>query len=142
MSAVEITVAERWIYSVLAADGALTAAAPGGIHSELAPAGTAYPFVVFQWMGADDVYGTGATRIMVRPLYLVKAVGTGTSKIALETAARRVDALLHQKSNITLATGEVLASHREAPFSLATLENGIQYRHLGGLYRLYIQQGA
>jgi hypothetical protein len=35
--------------------------------------------------------------------------------------------------------GSIIASYRESIFRLPEAQNGVQYRHLGGQYRLLVQ---
>ena len=52
--------------------------------------------------------------------------------------ADRIDELLHGVRG-SIPGLSVLSCVREAPVAYAEIENGIQYRHLGGLYRLQVR---
>ncbi len=133
----ETLVAESWLYTVLAADAALAAVVGNRIYGYLAPATAAMPYVVYQQQAAHDVRGTGPTRIMAAMLYVVKVIAeTNTFTGSLETAANRIDAVLQAASG-TNVRGNVVACVREQPFSLVESTADGQYRHLGGIYRLW-----
>lgn len=145
MSAVglELEVADRWLFDVLTADPDLAALItdPGDdgprVFSEVAPASAAYPFVVFAHQASTDVAGVGPYRIGTEATYVVKAVGEGQSYAPLRPVAARIDALL-QGAGGAVIDGEVWAAQRTAPVRYPEITpNGDQYRHLGGLYRLW-----
>lgn len=125
--------AERWLYTTLNGDTTLMALVTG-VYSEAAPETATYPFVVFRRGLAADVMGVGTVRIMSHLPYTVVVVGRCETFSTLETAANRVDTLLHAKYS-----GSMLACVRVAPYSDAGLEGGIEYRQLGGEYRLTVQ---
>ena len=132
----ETLVAEQWLYSVLAADSQLAAIVGTRIYAYVAPQGATMPFVVYQNQAGRDVRGVGPLRLMANMLYVVKVVAQTNTFGTLETAANRIDAVLQAASGSNVR-GTVIACVREQPFSLVeSLETG-QYRHLGGIYRLW-----
>jgi hypothetical protein len=136
----EIVTAERWLYSKLGADTALLALCPGGVHTWPVPAGVALPYVLYQMQSAFDVRGTGPTRIGISGVWLVRVVGETLSFGGnLQSAADRIDALLQAKAS-AVTGGNVWACVRVQPFELVeTGSSGRQFRHLGGMYRLWAQ---
>lgn len=134
----ETLVAEQWLHSVLSGDTALSTAVGGRIYGYLAPAGAAFPFVVYQNQAGRDVMGTGPTRIMANLLYIIKVIGETKSFGTIEAAANRIDAVLHAASGSNVR-GTVIACVRERPFSLVESSPSGEYRHLGGIYRLFAQ---
>lgn len=141
---IETVRVEQWLEGVLTGDAALTS--PLGKHpdtqqcvySYLAPSGAKYPLVIYSYQGGHDVRGVGPGRIMVSALYQVKVVGQGTSFVSLRPIADRLDALLQAASG-TVVDGAVLMCTREQPLAYVETANGIQYRHLGGLWRIIAQ---
>jgi hypothetical protein len=132
----ETLVAEQWLYTVLSGDTALAAVVGTRIYAYIAPEGAAMPYVVYQNQAGRDVRGVGPLRIMANLLYVVKVIGATNSFGTLEVAANRIDAVLQAASG-TNVRGTVIACVREQPFALVeSLESG-QYRHLGGIYRLW-----
>jgi multidrug efflux pump subunit AcrA (membrane-fusion protein) len=55
-----------------------------------------------------------------------------------EDIAKRIDAVLHAASGSNV-DGVIIACTRLRPFQLTELTDGVQYRHLGGFYRLLAQ---
>lgn len=134
----ETLVAESWLYSVLTGDAGLNTVVGGRVYSYVAPQGAAMPFVIYQQQGAHDVAGVGPVRIMASMLYTVKVVGEGASFAAIEAAANRIDAVLQAASGSNVR-GVVVSCVRESPFSLVESTPQGQFRHLGGIYRVYAQ---
>jgi hypothetical protein len=139
-----IPLAEQWLQEVLAGDTGLVALLPKypganpSIYGYVAPDNAPYPVVIYSYHSGSDVYGSGTARIMSHLVYQVKAVGEGASFSTLGPIADRIDELLH--GALGGVTGlSVLSCIREAPVAYAEIENGIQYRHLGGLYRLQVR---
>lgn len=142
----ELSRVETWLFGVLAADAPLTALIGGAgnqrIYGEVAPQDSTWPCVVYQFQGGHDVGGgTGAShRIMVDGLWLVKAIMPSKSFAGLVPIVDRVDTVLRASSGGAAgADGVVFASVREQPFRLVELDEGVTYRHLGGLYRIWTQ---
>ncbi len=106
-----------------------------GVFSEVIPQDQALPAIRFSDQAPADVNTFNANRVVATGLYLVAVVARGTSYGPLATAADRLDFLLHKKSG-TLAPLSVIQSWRDGAFRLAETEGDIQYRHLGGYYRV------
>lgn len=86
-------------WNLLRADATLTAllpAGPNGVHRQLAPLGTARPFLVLDILSAIDFpQAIGGARYWQDTLLLTKACGQGTNQWAtLRTIQDRIDALL------------------------------------------------
>ncbi len=132
--------AEAWLYGLLTADTELSALVDSRVYSGAAPQGAALPYVVISHQSGRDVLGVGTTRIMSHLIYLVKAVGQGQSYVSLEPIADCIDAALHGASGsvagVDGAGAELLACTRAMTVAYAEIDEGIQYRHLGGLYEL------
>jgi hypothetical protein len=138
MSVIEtVDVIEPWMYQRLAADAALTALVAGRVVSTMAGRNMQSPYVVFDLNSPRDIRGIGTGRIMVDCLYVAKAVGKTDSWDDLAPIAARVDELLDGASGEVVA-GHVLGVARERVVQYAEVDdNGNQYRHLGGMYRLW-----
>lgn len=129
----EPMIGDTWLFERLTSDPVLAAA---GVFADLAPRDREPPYVVFSLLSATDVNGLGARRIMANALYTVRAVAVGESYP--DDLARRIDAALHGQRG-TAADGQVLGCVREQALRYTALNDGIQERHLGGIYRLFIQ---
>lgn len=130
---------EQWLYSTLSGDAALTVLVGTRIYSETAPPSTSSPLLVYSMQSAHDVAGASAQRIMIDGLWLIKAVTTGASYSPLTPIMDRVDALLHRSDGGTAGTAIVFTSVREYPVRYHEITDGVGYRHLGGVYRIWAQ---
>jgi hypothetical protein len=132
--------ARAWIYTTLANDATLQARIGQRVYHGVAPAGTPFPYVVFQMLsGGNDLMVLGGARVWADPLYLIKAVDKGSSTGNIEPVADRIDALLHAKSG-TVTNGVIWSAIRERPHEQPELTDGVMYQNLGGEYRLLASQ--
>jgi len=128
--------AERWLVATLANDATLTGLGITGVYVDVAPESASFPCIVIGQQTARDVMVVGAYRIFENLLFLVRAVGQTQSYAALASAASRIDALLHRQSG-SGADGTTWGCVREQSFRLAEVQSGVQYRHSGGVFRLF-----
>lgn len=136
----ELHTAATFLYATLSADVTLAALVPGGIHDSHAPLASDADqepdaVVVFSYQSGQDVMVTDGERILVRPLYLVRAIAPGNAYPTLASA--RLDYLLQDSGAGGGGTG-VVSCVREAPFRLAEVDGDSHWRHAGGLYRLHV----
>lgn len=131
--------ADRWIVARLKNDATLMGLVTNVYQWPVPPEAT-LPYVLFQEQTPVDIRPTGKYRIGVRAQYLIRVVAEATGwGGALEQAAERLDALLDAQAGPAPDGGHVWACVREYPFRLVEPTERGQYRHLGGLYRLYVQ---
>ena len=137
----ETWTADSWLYGVLAGDTQLMTLATGGVYGHNNPIRPTFPYILFQLQAAAaDVMGVGPARIMTPLLYLVRGINEGnTFGGNLKSIADRIDALL-QANHGTVTGGVVVGCVRERPFVLPEVAgDGRQFRHMGGLYRIWVQ---
>lgn len=135
---VEVTRVDQWLYETLSGDPTLSALVGGRIYSYLAPPTAALPFVLFAHQAGRDVRIVGGRRVLVDMVYQVKAVGSGGSFQPLKSIADRLDALLQGASG-SVVDGVVYMCVREQPLAYVEVEKGVEYRHLGGFWRIIAQ---
>ena len=133
------TRAERWIWLQLTSDPTISGIVGTRVYANVAPKSvTTYPLIVFQPLGSgNDLFGNEATVIWSRLVYLVKAIGTGSSATALQTLVDRMHTVLHAQREAT-ADARIDYCIRRRPFRMATQEGDAQYQHLGGEYELAV----
>lgn len=138
----ETTLTARWLSALLKADngaGGVATLATGGIRDTRAGRNATYPLVIFRFQGGSDLNAQGGDRrVWVNGLWAVYAVTREASDAAIEPIAARLDTLLHGKS-AAVTGGLVLACVRQSPLMLPSLEDGVEARALGGVYRIYSQ---
>lgn len=141
--AIENAYAAQWLYETLDGDATLMGLLGSGerIHEQPAAQESAFPFVTFQLQSDVDIMTADTrNRIMSDQLWLVRATDATASFATLKTIANRIDVLL-QNANGSADGATVFHCSREESFRLTEIDNGKQYRHLGGIYRIIIQKG-
>lgn len=132
----EALTVDRWLYAKLTADATLMSKVTA-VHSYPIPDNATLPYVLMQEQSVSDIRGVGPYRIGVSGLWLVRvvarAVGWGGN---LEAAADRIDAVLQAASG-SVTGGVVWACVRERPFRLVETTQSGQFRHCGGVYRIW-----
>ena len=97
------------------------------------------PCIVFQPQAPlMDTNGQAGVRIMSIGLYIVRAIVPGSSFIPARPIANRIDTLLQLARGSTI-DGDVYAMVREEPYRMAEDLNGQSFRHLGGVYRVFVR---
>lgn len=134
----ETLVADTWLANTLTNDAQLMGEV-NGVYSSEAPQGAPMPYVIFEWMGGTDVTFVNGIRVWHSGVWVVKAVDETTTFADLQTAAERLEALLHRQSGNN-SGGTVFTATREAPFRSAySDDSGKSYRELGGRFRIEVQ---
>ena len=128
-----------WIKSEALTDSLLVAAAIGGIRQGLAPLGVVDPFMTYNRQAGIDINTVNQVRIYASILMQIKMVGPSSAYETLEAGALRIDALFSNRRNVGLSgSSGVLSCYREqeVAYEDPKLINGVQWSHLGGLYRI------
>lgn len=133
----ETIVADTWLYTTLTGDAALMAEVTG-VHSTQASQDAELPYVMFEWLAGTDVTYVNGIRVWHSGVWVVKAVDDTSSWTDLQTAAERIDTLLHRQGG-SPSGGTVFTSTREAPFRASYSDEGVHYRELGGRFRIEVQ---
>lgn len=147
----ELEVASAWIYATLSGDADLVellaprAGAAESIYPDVLPQGAAAPAVLYG-LNTDTMVGgqhVGTTPMMSNMLVMVKGITQAESYAGTPRAiARRIDQLL-QGATGTVAVGEleglIFGCTRVGTIAYPETDAGIQWRHRGAMYRLYVQ---
>lgn len=128
----------QWLYERLTADTQLMAVVTG-VFELPAKQGSVYPLVAFNMLSAVDVVTADINnRIMSNQLWVVRGIVDDVSFTVAKTIAKRIDAVLQGASGA--ADGATIySSQREESFRLIEDDNGKQFRHSGGIYRIQAQ---
>lgn len=140
--AIELLRGYDFIYAALAGDATLTPIVGTRIFPEVAPQGTPYPFIVYQYLGGADLVVLGGVRVETNGVYLVKAVAETRSYTPLRVMADRIDTLLHRRKGAAGVDGQVFSCVREAVDPLPPEYDASQnreFRSIAARYRLAIQ---
>jgi hypothetical protein len=139
MSVTEIAIGLSWITATLKADAQWLALSPGGVRRGVAPIGTAYPVTIIAFQSGLDVIYANAVRSSSNVLYQIRASGPSDNSQAVLNLASRIDDLFGRARG-SVAGGIVLSCYRESPLAYDDNTAGVQYMHVGGLYRIRTQK--
>jgi len=131
----------QWIQTTCTGDGALMAAATGGVVQGFANIGTNPPYVSFGQQAGSDVLTATAVRLWARLIMQIVAIGPNSNYVALVTIANRLDALFGRVGPVALSPGVMLSCNRDIPIALEEpkLINGAAWSRLGGLFTIQLQ---
>lgn len=136
-----VDLVEPWLYATLSGDSTL-AGLVAAVSGTLSATPLPLPFVSFAMQSSLDVTGFSGDRISTDDLYQVKATGLGSSWDEVRPIARRIDALLHRPNMVVGVAGGSLSCIRERTLQYPEVSDGLEYRHLGGIYRIRASAGA
>lgn len=123
--------------AVAASLNAINAGLSGRVFLDYAPKGTAWPVVIFQCQDPPrDVRGVGTSSVMIDTLYIVKTVAQVDEYAPLAPIASVLHAAMTTSTGDAVGDGLVLTSVRNDQFSMVEVDEGIQFRHLGGVFRI------
>jgi hypothetical protein len=135
----DIWVRER-IQTVAADLNAVAEGLSGRVYQDFAPKSAQWPVIIYQCQDPPrDVRGVGVSSVMVDTLYLVKAVAQGENYDDLAPIAKALHGAMTTSTGSAVGDGSVLTSVREDQFSMVEIDEGEQFRHLGGVYRIQAQ---
>ena len=135
-----IAIAKMWIYQQVTADPVITAYVPPDRITDDVTQATAYP--ILQYTSVDPVpisRGIGGAILGADGLYLVKLILASKSNTPALPAYNQIKARLHNGFGQT-SQGIVLSSQLEQEINYGELVSGVQYRHLGAIFRIYTQE--
>lgn len=132
-----IDLVEPWIYGQLQDSALLTLI--GGldhISGTLSVDELPTPYVTFLMQSSRDVQGNAGQIISTDNLYMVKAVAATASWDDVSPIATILTGLFHLPNTVVNVTGGSLTSTRENIIQYPEITEGVQYRHLGAVYRI------
>jgi hypothetical protein len=135
----ETTGALGWIAAQIAADATITSLSGyGGLWENIAPPSAPAPYIIAQLMSSTDVKTENGHRILSSQLWTLKGVAPAASYAALQTIAIELDALFGDIRQAGNANVVVSASVREQEVNYSEMYGLIQWRHVGGIFRLEV----
>jgi hypothetical protein len=132
-----IDLVEPWIYGQLMDDDLLMLL--GGVDhvsGTLAVAELPTPYVTFLMQSSRDIQGNAGQIISTDNLYVVKVVGATASWDDISPVATILASLFHLPHTVIDVPGGSMTSTRENIIQYPEITEGVQYRHLGAVYRI------
>lgn len=132
-----VRLAEEWLYSTLKNDATLSGLVSGRVIGGVGNVGTlTLPAAAWDFVASRDITSQdGLIVIDTITQYDVVGVGVGASWSTLTPIAERIQVLINGKAH-TFAGGESLTCVRERIVQRIEEVAGVQYRYLGGTYRI------
>jgi hypothetical protein len=135
----ELARVEQWMYTTLAADTTVSSIVGTRIYADEAPQQAAYPMVLFAHIGNVDIIRTGGNGRMAKVIYLVRAVGLGSSTAGnLKTVADRFDPLLLVQ-NVTVDGVRIAYVQHDQHHIRKDSESGVPVSYIGSYYLVFTQ---
>lgn len=138
----EIEQAKAWIYAALSGNAEIAAVVSTRIFSDYVPeppANRTYPYILYEYLGGNDVQGLGTARQGSSALFQIRVVTDGRPVTASRKVDKRIDDVLritvYQPSGEFYFTAEREQSVNRPETDAAT---GKRYHNLGGLFRVWI----
>lgn len=132
----EIILVYEWLYTILSANSTITSTVSTRIYDGVAPQGTSFPYIVFNWQGGVDKSAVGSLRVFTNGLFQVKVITNEETYTTISPVADKIDQLLHRAKGVVSSNN--IESSREFPLAIIEKKDGLQYRHMGGIYRIFI----
>lgn len=133
------TRAARWLFGTLTT---VPIAGVVGVYEDAAPEGATDSddiWIEFEAQApGSDLSEVGEQRIWTEFAFSVRAIARGRDSIALEAIADEIDNRLHRASG-TVSGGQIISSVRMQEDPASWLQQGVEYRALGGIYNLIVQ---
>lgn len=129
-------IVEPWLFATLTEDATLVALVGGRISGTLSATPLKPPYVTFLLQSSRDVKGVGGAQISTDNLYMVKGVAQTSSWNDLNPIAERINYLINRPGSTMTGAQGSLTCVREFILQEPEVEDGVQYRHLGGVYRI------
>jgi hypothetical protein len=131
-----VDIVDPWLYSTLANDPQITAAVAKRISNGGALGPTATPFITWDMNSSRDILAHDGSVIFNESLFEIKVVGQGGSFAPVAPIGKRMDFLLGAATNVEVPGKGWVSSRRDRVIRYVELDDNVQYRHLGAIYRI------
>jgi hypothetical protein len=132
-----VDIVEKWLWDTISNDSILISLVPvDSIAGTLAPDLMDPPYVAWLCQSAIDIKGNAGQTISVDTLYEVKTVAQSSSWNEVTPIARRLKEMLHRPGEVITTPDGSLSCVHDRIIQYPEVDGGVQYRHLGGIYRI------
>lgn len=138
MTAIEtVEIVEPWLYAKMTGDSALVSLVTlDGISGTLSVETLPLPYATFLNQSTRDIGVVDGGRITTDNLYMIKAVAKTGSWSDVLPIARRINALFDLPGQVITLSNGSLSCYKERTVQYPEVDEGLQYRHLGGIFRI------
>ena len=128
---------DPWLYSTFSGDSTLAAVIGTRIINTLSAQKFATPYVAWDVASTRSIRGVGGTLLDTDSLVNIKAVTNESGFGQAAAIAARIRALIDKVAvTITLPFPASLTCYWDTEIRYAEPVEGVEYRHLGGAYRI------
>ncbi len=130
-----VDIVDPWLFATLKGDATINAAVGGRITNGGALGPEATPFITWYMNASRDIQTAQGHSLWNESLFEVKVVGQGGSFAPIASIAARMNDLLVATTNVQTTRG-VITCRRDRVIRYVELDDNVQYRHLGAIYRI------
>lgn len=131
-----VEIIDPWLYTTFSGDAEITSYVGTRITNGAALGPTATPFITWEMNSSRDIQKADGDTLWNESLFLVKVIGQGGSYEPITPIAKRMNALLDMVTNAPGPAGGFLTIRRDRLIRYVELDDNIQYRHLGAIWRI------
>lgn len=132
-----VDIVEKWLWEALSGDSTLVGLiGTDNIVGTLAPEALDPPYLAWLCQSAIDIKGNAGQIISVDTLYEIKAVAQTSTWDDVGPVAQRVKQILHRPGEVITTVNGSLSCVHDRIIQYPEVNEGVQYRHLGGIYRI------
>lgn len=131
-----VELVDPWLFAKLSASAALAAIVGNRITNGAALGNLATPFVTWDMNSSRDITTAQGDILWNESLFEVKVIGHGGSFSVPGRAMSIIHGLIHGVKNEATAKGGTITCHRDRVIRYPELDDNVQYRHVGGIYRI------
>lgn len=130
---------EQAVIQKLGADATLASLAPGGIWLDVAPETATEPYIIVNLQSHLDTVAMSDALSFETAFLLVKAIVSGGSAASAQTAADRVQTLLHG-TTLTITGGTLMSMTRSGRVRYVEVDGDQRFQHVGALYEVAVSR--
>jgi hypothetical protein len=137
---------DQWLFGLYRGDATLTALVAGRVYQDMVPQDNAgspqsalFPCIVIRPYVLRDTGTVNSCIFMVTNEYIVTAIARSAFIRDVEPIAARIHELTHLAPPASVSRGQIYSATRQRLHRQAYTEAGVDFRELGGIYRVYSQ---
>lgn len=124
--------AQSWIYGLITGDSSLETSLGDRVYSDVAPEGTAYPFVTLTLVDVMPAENAYADNIFDVERWDVKVVDKSNSFKTARTIAETIRGLIHKKTGTGIHGARFIQKRQ-----YSQIDNGAVYRYIVQEFEIY-----
>lgn len=132
---------DQWLKSVLGSDATLLALGMSGVWKGVAPEGTVPPYIVLIDQSGVDTTGMATNYVLTTQAYLIRCTHQADTDVIPVQMGHRVKHLVQGVGPGLYQDGYVYAAQRLSVQSFVEVDQGLQWRHYGQTFHIWVTEG-